>query len=185
MTQKQIYVVTGGPGFGKTQLIDELRRSGYYCSNEFARDLIEEQILSGGEILPSGNARLFQHEVLKRRVEFFESVPDYSIAFADRGIVDQLAFARYKGFGSPENLIRSAAKYRYARIVFVTPPWKEIFVNDPIRKESFEEAVKIHQQIIETYEDLNYTIIELPLLPTKARVEFIRLTISKFRSNEY
>jgi predicted ATPase len=67
----------------------------------------------------------------------------------------------------------------------VTPPWKEIFVNDLIRTESYEEAVKIHQHIIETYEDLNYTIIELPLLPTKTRVEFIRLTISKFGSNEY
>lgn len=185
MTQKQIYVITGGPGFGKTQLIDELRRYGYRCSDEFARDLIEEQTLSGGEILPSGNARLFQQEVLKRRIEFFESVPDHSIAFADRGIVDQLAFARYKGFGSPENLIISASNYRYARTVFVTPPWKEIFVNDLIRTESYEEAVKIHKHIIETYEDLNYTIIELPLLPTKVRVEFMLLTISKFGSNEY
>ena len=185
MTEKQIYVITGGPGFGKTRLIEELRRSGYLCSDEFARELIEDQILSGGESLPSGNARLFQQEVLKRRVEFFESVPGDSVAFADRGIVDQLAFARHKGFGSPENLLRNAAKYRYAQTVFVTPPWKEIFINDRIRTETFDEAANIHQRIIETYEDLNYKIIELPLLPTNKRVEFILLTISKFGSNEY
>lgn len=185
MVQKQIYIVTGGPGFGKTKLIEELLSSGFKCSDEFARNLIEEQINWGGEILPSKNARLFQQEVLKRRVEFFESVPDNSIAFADRGIVDQLAFARYKGFGSPENLIQSANNYRYASSVFVTPPWKEIYTNDLVRSESFDEAVCIHRQIIETYQDLNYTIIELPLLPAQLRAEYILLTISKLGSNEY
>jgi len=43
MIEKQIYVITGGPGFGKTSLVEELRRSGYICSGEFARDLIQEQ----------------------------------------------------------------------------------------------------------------------------------------------
>jgi predicted ATPase len=183
--RKQIYIITGGPGFGKTELINELRQSEFRCSDEFARKIIEENIISGGEILPWKNTGLFQLEVLKQRIEFFESVPENTIAFADRGIVDQLAFARHKGFGSPKNLMQNASKYRYAEVVFVTPPWKEIFINDMIRTESFDEAVKIHRQIIETYQDLNYTIIELPLVPIKMRVEFILLILSKFGSDEY
>ncbi|MBA4411489.1 MAG: hypothetical protein C0397_18975 [Odoribacter sp.] len=57
---------------------------------------------TGGEILPWKNPKLFQEEILRKRIAFFESVPDGVVAFADRGIPDQLAFARYKGFGAPE-----------------------------------------------------------------------------------
>jgi predicted ATPase len=183
--QKQIYVITGGPGFGKTELIEELRRADYICSGEFARDLIESQLKSGGEILPWKNPKLFQLEVLKQRIAFFESVPENAIAFADRGIPDQLAFARYKGFGAPEILTESSRIYRYAVTVFVTPPWPEIFENDPIRTETFDEAVKIHQAVIETYSGLDYRLIDLPLLPIKGRLDFVLKTITKTKTNEY
>jgi len=100
-------------------------------------------------------------------------VPDGSFAFADRGIPDQLAFARYRGFSAPAVLIECAEKYRYAPQVFVTPPWHEIFVNDTIRTETFEEALLIHEIIVETYLNLNYQIIELPLLPVKQRINYL------------
>lgn len=173
MIEKQIYVITGGPGFGKTLIIEELKQSSYHCSGEFARELILSQQESGGDILPWKNAKLFQQNILQKRIAFFDSVPDGSFAFADRGIPDQLAFARYRGFSSPEVLIECAEKYRYAPQVFVTPPWPEIFTNDAIRTETFEEAVRIHEFIVKTYVDLNYQIIELPLLPVKKRINYL------------
>ncbi|OFX50539.1 MAG: hypothetical protein A2066_09375 [Bacteroidetes bacterium GWB2_41_8] len=173
MAQKNIYIITGGPGFGKTELIDELHRAGYLCSGEFARELIEHQQEIDGDLLPWKNPKLFQEEILRLRQNFFESVPDERIAFADRGIPDQLAFARYKGFAIPEVLKKNAENYRYAPLVFVTPPWPEIYVNDTIRKETFDEAVCIHQAVLETYSGLNYQIIELPLISVSDRISFI------------
>jgi predicted ATPase len=173
MIEKQIHVITGGPGFGKTLLIEELQQLGYHCSGEFARELILTQQESGGDILPWKNAKLFQQNILEKRIAFFDSVPDGSLAFADRGIPDQLAFARYRGFRAPEVLIECAGKYRYAPQVFVTPPWPEIFTNDAIRTETFEEALRIHEFIVKTYLDLNYQIIELPLLPVKQRINYL------------
>lgn len=173
MLSKSIYIITGGPGFGKTQLIEALRTAGFLCSGEFARDLIESQLACGGEILPWKNPKLFQQEVLKKRIEFFESVPEGQIAFADRGIPDQLAFAEYKGFRKPEILVEATKKYRYAGTVFVTPPWPEIYENDPIRTETFEEAEKIDLQIRETYSGLNYRIIDLPLKSVEQRINAI------------
>lgn len=173
MSEKQIYVITGGPGFGKTRLVDELGQLGYHCSGEFARDLILSQQESGGDILPWKNPRLFQQEILQKRIAFFDAVPDGSIAIADRGIPDQLAFAKYRGFVTPEALIACAQKYRYAPQVFVTPPWPEIFVNDVIRTETFEEALLIHEIIVKTYINLNYRIIDLPLLPVKQRINYL------------
>ncbi len=179
MRPKQVYVITGGPGFGKSRLIEALSAAGYYCSGEFARGLIEDQTDIDGEILPWKNPKLFQQEVLKRRIAFYESVDLGTIAFADRGIPDQLAFARYKGFGTPQILTDHAGKFRYALQVFVTPPWPAIYTTDHIRKETYEEAVKIHQIVVETYRALGYEIIELPLLPVEERVKFILKTIRK------
>jgi predicted ATPase len=173
MPEKSIYIITGGPGFGKTALIEALKADGYLCSDEYARDLIISQQKINGNILPWKQPRLFQQEILSRRISFFESVPDRETAFADRAIPDQLAFARYKGFGSPGILEEAARQYRYAPIVFVTPPWREIFVNDSIRTETFDEAQKLHEIILETYKNLNYQIIELPLVPISERKKYI------------
>jgi predicted ATPase len=180
-----IYVITGGPGFGKTQVVEALRQLGYLCSGEFARDLIENQLHSGGEILPWKNPKLFQQEVLMQRIAFFDSVPENTLAFADRGIPDQLAFARYKGIGTPQNLAENVLKYRYAPQVFLTPPWYEIFENDAIRTETFDEAVRIHQSVIETYSGLNYQIIQLPLFAVSQRVDFLLQTIEKNHTHEH
>jgi predicted ATPase len=183
--EKNIFVITGGPGFGKSALINKLRSNGYLCSNEFARDTIEKQLEIDGDILPWKRPKLFQEEILRLRKEFYESVPDQTIAFADRGIPDQLAFASYKGFGMPEILKVSAEKYHYAPQVFVTPPWPEIYVNDSIRTETFQEAILIHQSVLDTYSRLNYQIIELPLLSVSERSLFILQTIQKTISNEH
>jgi len=184
MIKKQIYIITGGPGFGKTALINDLRSRGYLCSDEFARDIIEKQMNTGGDLLPWKNPKLFQEEILKLRKEFYESVSVNNFAFADRGIPDQLAFARYKGFGTPNILNDNAEKYRYASIVFVTPPWPEIFINDSIRTETFEEAILIHQDIVDTYCVLKYQIIELPLISVTERSDFILQTINKITKYE-
>lgn len=177
MPEKQIYIITGGPGFGKSALAEELHRHHYLCSNEFARDIIREQQNKGGDLLPWKKPKEFQQEVLKLRKDFYESVPVNTIAFADRGIPDQLAFARYRGFGAPKVLMQSAHEYRYAKQVFVTPPWPKIYKNDAIRNETLEEATLIHQSIIDTYMELNYQIVELPLASVKERMNFMVQTI--------
>lgn len=179
MIHKPIYIITGGPGFGKTQLIEDLHHTGYLCSGEYAREIIDNQLIRNGELLPWKNTKLFQAEVLKKRIKFFESVPDGCIAFADRGIPDQLAFAEYKGFSNPEILVEMANKYRYAPTVFIAPPWPEIFENDQIRIETFEEAVKIDLAVRKSYTELKYQLIDLPLVSVKERKQFILQTVLK------
>ena len=62
---------------------------------------------------------------------------------------------------------------RYAKKVFVTPPWVQIYKNDPIRTETFEEAEKIHHFIMKAYVDNGYELIDLPLATPDNRIEFI------------
>ena len=52
LTKTGLYVITGGPGTGKTSLIEELKTVGYQTVKEVARDIIKEQQLQGGNALP-------------------------------------------------------------------------------------------------------------------------------------
>lgn len=52
LNSKGLYVITGGPGTGKTSLIEALERDGLKTIKEVARDIIKEQQQQGGEALP-------------------------------------------------------------------------------------------------------------------------------------
>ncbi len=45
------FVVTGGPGAGKTSLITELSRRGLHTTPESDRAIIREEVASGGDAL--------------------------------------------------------------------------------------------------------------------------------------
>ena len=50
MNQK--YIITGAPGTGKTSIINEFKNRGFYCVDEGSREIINQQINNGGNILP-------------------------------------------------------------------------------------------------------------------------------------
>ncbi|MGQ8335086.1 AAA family ATPase [Sunxiuqinia sp. A32] len=179
--KKRIFIISGGPGFGKTKIIQELGKLGYCTGSECARDIITEQVLIDGEILPWKNIKAFQQEVLNRRIAFYESITGDEIAFADRGIPDQLAFARYRGFKDPGILSESVIKYPYAKLVFLASPWKEIYRIDDVRKESFEDACNMHNTICDVYRELNYEMVEIPHIDANSRAHFIVDYVKKQR----
>lgn len=168
-----IYIITGGPGFGKSILIDQLAQHGFLCGKEFAREVIEEQESKGGEILPWQNAALFQEQVKQQRLTFYRAVPSDVIAFSDRGLVDQIAFSRFHGKVVDKQFLTEVKNHPYAPTVFITPVWAEIYTTDNVRKESFEQAVAIHECVLKTYSEMGYRLIELPKVAVEKRAAFI------------
>ena len=55
----RFYVITGGPGSGKTSLLDALAARGYERSVEAGRALIQQQVAIGGCALPWADRVLF------------------------------------------------------------------------------------------------------------------------------
>ncbi len=168
-----VYVITGGPGFGKTILIDELHKLGYRTGSEVARQIIAAQIAEGGDKLPWMDSVGFEKMVMKDRIYFLQQTDIKCIAFSDRGLPDQAAFSWYKGKEISEPLSVSLIENRYAKKVFVTPPWREIYRKDQIRKETYEEAVKIHDFVVKAYLEFDYELIDLPRVSPDERIKFI------------
>ena len=168
-----VYVITGGPGFGKTVLLEKLHELGYPVGCEIARQIIAHQIAGGGVLLPWKDAAGFEKRVMEERINFLNSIDIKKIAFSDRGLPDQVAFSWYKGKEISQQLKVALSSNFYAKKVFLTPPWREIFCNDQIRTETFEEAEKIHSFVVKAYQENGYELIDLPLGTPEERIEFI------------
>jgi len=168
-----VYVITGGPGFGKTVLIEKLHELGYPTGGEIARQIIVQQISAGGGLLPGIDAAGFEKKVMEERIDFLKRTANKSIVFSDRGLPDQAAFSWYKGKEISLQLKDVLATNRYAKQVFLTPPWRQIYRNDQIRTETFEEAERIHGFIVKAYLENGYQLIDLPLVSPEERIEFI------------
>jgi predicted ATPase len=99
MTEAKLVVISGGPGAGKTALIEELRRRGYSCSSEVARQIIQEQMSVGGDALPWADRERYARLMLDRSVAALEVVlalaPQY---FSIAGSPTLFATYGWRGF---------------------------------------------------------------------------------------
>ena len=176
-----LYVITGGPGTGKTSLIEELKIVGYQTVKEVARDIIKEQQQQGGDALPWKDTVLYTSMMLERSVEsYLAHKENEGILFFDRGIPDTLAYARLIGLTDRKEIELAVDKYRYNRQVFILPPWENIYHTDKERKQSFNEAIDTYYVMKDVYKDAGYTLIEVPKLTVTERRNFVISSINSF-----
>jgi predicted ATPase len=166
-------IISGGPGFGKTSIIEELEQRNFKCMHEVSRSIIREQIEKNGDVLPWKNLTTFSRILFERRVKQFLQTDKESLVFFDRGIPDIIAYMSYDNLEIPSSYMHKVEECSYFNKVFIVPPWQEIFKNDHERKEDFNTAVQLNEIIVQTYDNLGYEIITLPKVSVKERAEFI------------
>jgi predicted ATPase len=64
-------------------------------------------------------------------------------------------------------------KYQYCSNVFVLPPWREIYVNDPERDDTFEHAESVYSALQEWYRRCRYQLIEVPKVSVAERCTYV------------
>ncbi len=172
MPQTKRIIITGGPGTGKSTIIDLLEERGYPCHCEVSRAVIKEQLEKGSDLLPWNDLSGFSDTVFKGQTGQYHQAEPNEINFFDRGLPDVIAYLR-KDLLPTEALDDLVEHYPYHNEVFVTPPWEEIYKNDEERREDFETMQAIHNALVETYEHFGYTVVEVPKEDSYKRVNFI------------
>lgn len=169
-----LFVISGGPGTGKTTLLRELAALGYRHAPEVARQIIQEQVQSGGTALPWADREAYTRLMLDRSIASYTGHRLlHGPIFFDRGIPDTLAYARLIGLPSVGFIARACRRYRYAPVVFLTPPWKEVYVTDSERKQDFAEGERTFLPLVEVYKECGYEVVEIPKGPPVDRAHFI------------
>lgn len=171
---KEIVVLIGGPGTGKSTLIDGLVEKGYICYPEVSREVILEARQQGIEQLFLEKPLLFSELLLEGRKKQFAQASSETaeIVFIDRGIPDVLAYMHYIGDSYPAFFDTACKEHVYTKIFFL-PPWEEIYTADDARYENYEQAKLIAGHLQETYKSYGYNLIEVPKDTPDNRILFI------------
>ena len=174
----RLYVITGGPGAGKTAILHELQRRGFACVPEVARQIIQEQVSSGGDAVPWLDTERYTSLMLKKSVDDYLAHSGAAhVTFFDRGILDTITHARINQLRLTEEAYSQAQTYRYNRKVFLAPPWHQIYSTDAERKQTFEEALVSFRRNKEVYTEYGYDLLEIPAGTVETRVDFILASI--------
>ena len=97
MNQK--YIITGAPGTGKTAIINALMQKDYSCAEEISREIIAEQIMIGGDILPWKNQIAFENHIASLRKEQYLNSSENENYFFDRSSIDCIAYLKANRLG--------------------------------------------------------------------------------------
>ncbi len=154
------FILTGGPRSGKSVTLDYIQRLQYPVVPESAREIIEEQLETGGNVVPWEKLLEFQLEVLHTSLQAEAKVGDWGTVFLDRGIPDAVAYCITNNVEPPFPL-KDAIKSRDYKGVFVLDPLP--YKADDVRKETAGEAAELHRNLIRVYTELGFKPIEVPV----------------------
>ncbi|PWH10382.1 ATPase [Bacteroidetes bacterium SCGC AAA795-G10] len=168
-------LITGSPGSGKTTIIKGLRKKGYMVFYEFSRSLIKSEDNNGSKNLFLKDPIDFSTKLLDGRVKQFNDAKKIkkaknNLVFYDRGIQEIFGYLKAIGL-EKSSWKKKLTDYRYD-MVFIAPPWKEIYVNDKERFETFKES-RIYYHFIKHSYQIIHELIEIPKIDIESRIDFV------------
>ncbi|MDV7104137.1 AAA family ATPase [Vibrio sp. TH_r3] len=165
-------VITGGPGAGKTSIIELLSKHGYCTFEESSRHLIEQQSQLSDGVLPWTNLEQFAQLCLDMMLQQKKSSQaKLDICFFDRAIPDICAYLQLGNLEVETSFIEASSGY-YNKVFFCAPN-ADIYSQDEVRPHPFSEALDIHQLLLDCYRNFGYQPIEVPWGTVEERVDFI------------
>jgi predicted ATPase len=171
---RRFFVLTGGPGSGKSTVIEALHRAGYARTVEAGRGVIQDQMAIGGRALPWHDPALFAELMLSWDMRSYHMAQQLmGPVFFDRGVADMVGYFRLLGLPVPKHVEKAVEVFRYHQRAFITPPWEEIYEQDHERKQDFQEAVRTYEALVAAYTECGYELIELPRISVEKRVRFV------------
>lgn len=181
--KNNFFILTGGPGAGKSSVLEELNKQGYLVKDEVGRKIIKEQLAIGGNAIHTGDRMAFRDLMLEHSIRDFNghyNVMD--IVFFDRGIPDLYGYSNLIAEPVSQAIKDAIKTYRYNSTVFIFPPWEDIYGHDEERKQDFQEAVTTYDCVRNAYLQCGYKLIEVPKTSIISRTKFIMETVSSLCS---
>jgi predicted ATPase len=175
------YIVTGAPGAGKTTVLEVLRARGHAVVGEAATDLIAADHARG--IDESWRQDDFLEAIARLQVERQQAPTGAAVQLLDRSLVCTLALARHLDRPPPPFLAEAIevalrdATYRpqvfFVRLLgFITPT--------AARRITYADSVRFERTHEETYRELGFELIDVPVAPIEERAELVEACLRRW-----
>lgn len=170
------YIITGGPGVGKTSLIKYLEGQGEAVIHEAATDIIKSEIDKG--VSEPWSKVGFREKViaLQEQRQLQAAAKKVDRVFCDRSPIDTLTFCLVLQAEPTIELKRAVQKIIdegfYQRVVFLIENLGFCEQNE-VRCENQEASLIIHEKLKENYKSLGFDVISIPACSVEERVNMI------------
>jgi len=166
MTKK--YILTGGPGSGKSSIVLALEDMGEHIIREAAEDVIRREQARGYK--EPWFEKGFQEKILGLQIQREERIPkEAERCFLDRGIYDGLAYSE-KGSEIFKRI--RAMDQGYEGKVFLVEN-RGSTEKTQVRRESQEEALEVERNLERIYKELGYEVIRIPDATVEERTKLV------------
>lgn len=168
---ERFVLISGCSGGGKSTLVAELGQRGFATVEEPGRRIVKDELQGDGSALPWIDAIAFaRRAVAMARADLAAAAALKEWVFFDRGLVDAAVALEHAG-GEPAR--DTIGAQRFHRRVFLTPPWREIYVADEERPHAWTAAVDEYERLQTAYPKLGYETVILPKIDVTARAEVV------------
>lgn len=177
MVSSNFVVVSGCSGGGKSSLLDALAARGFAVVEEPGRRIVAEEVQGDGRALPWVDAEAFaRRAIAMAAADRIGAAAHSGWVFFDRGLIDAVSALEAQGVKAPIDL--GAREHRYHRTVFLTPPWREIYIADEARRHGYDAAVAEYERLERAYPALGYEVVVLPRTSIAARADLVLETLA-------
>lgn len=168
---ERFVLISGCSGGGKSTLLAELGRRGHEIVEEPGRRIVAEALAGDGSALPWIDLEAFARKAIDLALADRQAMAQEDLVFFDRGLVD--AASALSHTTGEDWLLRLGRLHRYHPIVFMTPPWPEIYAGDSERRHDLSAAISEYDRLLVDYPKLGYEIREIPRAPVPERADFV------------
>lgn len=175
------YILTGGPGFGKTSILLQLQGLGHEIVKEAATDIFKElqdkQKIKEPWTTPKINERIVQTQ--EKRQEAIASKTEY--VFLDRSPIDTYTYCcMFYEDESEKETVKKKCDENISSGFFNTTVFLiesiDTCTQTEVRPENLDGALKIHERLKAMYEELGFNIVKIKNPPDEKLKAKYRVT---------
>ncbi len=160
MPKPKHVLVAGGPGTGKTTLVNKLTHAltslgcRTYVIRDWGREIIEKSLETGSNILPWQDREAFHEAVVKAYINDYLKIYEsklkelVDIVIEDAGAYFTEAYNRAEALPPDDSSTKMTEWAVYVDLVLIVRPLRQ-YIRDRVRREDKYLALKIHQIIEE------------------------------------
>lgn len=164
-------VLSGGPGCGKSSLLEALAGQGVVTVPETARAILQSL---GGMTMRAERPQDFAQAMAKAEEEALCAAANVmGPVLFDRGLPDTVGFLWLQGLDVPPSINAACRNHRYSGPIFWAEPWRAIYTQDDERTQSWEQALASADAVRRAWLYYGYTLTPLPQASIADRASFV------------